>query len=85
MRSAGSVGAPAAESQGEGKKNRKAVRMRIDEAHRREESFHQQVCWMKPGDKSRSGRSLGLGACTGCLSPSVICLIARLPEINGCS
>jgi len=67
------------------KKPRKAMRMRIDEAQRREESFHQQVCWMKAGDKSPSGRSLGLSACTGCLSPSVICLIARLREINGCS
>lgn len=61
------------------------MRMRIDEAQRREESFHQQVCWMKPGDKSPSGRSLGRGACTGRLSPSVVCLTARLPEINGCS
>lgn len=39
--------------------NRKATRMRIDEAQRREESFHQQVCWMKPGDKSLHGRSFG--------------------------
>lgn len=69
----------------ERKKHRKAMRMRIDEAQRREESFHQQVCWMKPGDKSPSGRSLGLSACTGCLSPSVICLITWLWEINGYS
>lgn len=90
MRSAGERGAwlheQAAEAHGkEEKKNRKAMRMRIDEAQRREESFHQQVCWMKPGDKSPSGRSLGLSACTSCLSPSVICLIAWLREINGCS
>ena len=89
VRSAGERGArlleQAAEAQGREKKNRKAMRMRIDEAQRREESFHQQVCWMKPGDKSPSGRSLGLSACTGCLSPSVICLIAWLREINGCS
>lgn len=61
------------------------TRMRIDEAQRREESFHQQVCQMKLGDKSPTGRSLGFSAGAGCFSPSVICLIAQLREINGCS
>lgn len=36
-----------------------ATRMRIDEVHRKEESFHQQVWQMKLGDKSPTGRSLG--------------------------
>lgn len=36
-----------------------ATRMRIDEVHIKEESFHQQVWQMKLGDKSPTGRSLG--------------------------
>lgn len=46
--------------------------MKIDEAERKGDPFHQQVCQMKPGDKSRGGRSRGARAPPP--SPSVSCL-----------
>lgn len=57
------------------------IRMKIDEAERKD-SFHQQVCQMKLGDKSRCGRSLGL--VQGCrLLP--LPAVAGSREINGYS
>lgn len=53
--------------------------MKIDEAERKGDSFHQQVCQMKLRDKSRGGRSLGL--CTG-LTACSLCQLSQagLPD-----
>lgn len=42
------------------------IRMKIDEAGRKGDPFHQQVCQMELRDKSRSGRSLGLRRARAC-------------------
>lgn len=53
--------------------------MKIDEAERKGDSFHQQVCQMKLRDKSRGGRSLGL--CAG-LTACSLCQLSQagLPD-----
>ena len=56
--------------------------MKIDEAERKGDSFHQQVCQMKLQDKSRVGRSLGPGGAHGLPSLSAV---SGKPATNGCS